>query len=100
MPISATQQPRNATNPRGLTTGTNHCRTSIIIPAARGRDEPPMQARPRGFRFSDAFLKKLKVPEGQREVIQFEAGTGLGVRVSANGQISFIVQLRLKDGSR
>jgi integrase len=40
------------------------------------------------------------MPEGRREVIQFEAGTGLGVRVSASGQISFIVQLRLKDGSR
>ncbi|HZZ21394.1 MAG TPA: integrase arm-type DNA-binding domain-containing protein [Roseiarcus sp.] len=54
----------------------------------------------RGVRFSDAYLKKLKLPPGRREVIQFEPGTGLGVRVSATGQISFIVQLRLKDGTR
>ena len=33
--------------------------------------------RPRGFRFSDAFMKKLKMPEGRREVIQFEENTGL-----------------------
>jgi integrase len=51
-------------------------------------------------RFSDAVLAKLKLPPGKRELIRFEAGTGLGVRLSANGQISFIVQLRLKDGSR
>ena len=62
-------------------------------------DEPPMQGRPRSFRFTDAFLKKVKVPKGRREVIQFEANTGLGVRVSAKN-ISFIVQTRLKDGRR
>jgi Arm DNA-binding domain len=55
-------------------------------------------SRPRGFRFSDAFFKKLKIPEGRREVVQFEAGTGLGVRASANGHVSFIGQLPLKDG--
>lgn len=51
-------------------------------------------------RFSDAYLAKLKVPEGKREFIQFEAGTGLGVRASATGNISFIIQTRLKDGRR
>ena len=77
--------------------------SKTIIPVthqARRRGEPPpLQARPRGFRFTDAFLQKLKMPDGKREVIQFEAGTGLGVRVSANG-IFFIVQLPLPDGKR
>ena len=59
-----------------------------------------MQARPRGHRFSDAFLRKLKLPSGKREAIQFEAGTGLGIRVLKSGQISFIGQLPLKDGTR
>ena len=66
-------------------------------PPAPGR---PLPMRPRGFRFSDAFMKKLKMPEGRREVIQFEENTGLGIRMSQTGQISFIVQLKLKDGSR
>jgi integrase len=71
-----------------------------LAPAARRRAEPPpLQARPRGFRFTDAFLQKLKMPEGQRELIQFEAGTGLGIRMSANG-IFFIVQLPLPNGGR
>ena len=56
-------------------------------------------SRPRPLRFSDAFFKKLKIPEGRREVVQFEAGTGLGVRASAKGHVSFIGQLPLKDGS-
>ena len=61
--------------------------------------------RPRGFRFSDDFMKQIKdrreeYLNGRREVIQFEDSTGLGVRVSQSGQISFIVQLKLKDGSR
>ena len=77
--------------------------TKTIIPATqqprRRAEPPPLQARPRGFRLSDAFLQKLKMPEGRREVIQFEAGTGLGVRVSANG-IFFIVQLPLPSGGR
>ena len=58
---------------------------------------PKRQAR---VRFTDAFLKKIKMPEGRREVFQFETGTGLGVRVSETGNISFIVQTRLKDGRR
>ena len=58
---------------------------------------PKRQAR---VRFTDAYLQKLKVPDGQREVIQFESNTGLGVRASATGNISFIVQTRLKDGRR
>ena len=33
-------------------------------------------------------------------MIQFEEGTGLGVRLSQTGQIRLIVQLKLKDGSR
>ena len=62
-----------------------------------------MQARPRkkrAFRFSDDFLDKLALPRGRREMIQFEEGTGLGIRLSQTGQISFLVQLKLKDGSR
>jgi integrase len=71
-------------------------------PTAPGR---PLPMRPRGFRFSDAFMKKIKdrreeYLNGRREVIQFEDSTGLGIRVSQSGQISFIVQLKLKDGSR
>jgi hypothetical protein len=58
---------------------------------------PRGQAR---LRFTDSYLLKLKVPQGQRELMQFEAGTGLGVRVSASGHIAFIVQTRLKDGRR
>ena len=73
--------------------------TKTIVPAARKRAEPPLQTRPRGFRLSDAFLQKLKMPEGRREVIQFEAGTGLGARVSAN-RVFFIVQLPLPNGRR
>ena len=53
------------------------------------------------FRFSDAFIEQdSRCRTGRREVIQFEDSTGLGVRVSQTGQISFIVQLKLKDGSR
>ena len=52
------------------------------------------------LQFSDAALSKLKIPPGKRELIRFEAGTGLGVRVSGQSQISFIVQHRLKDGTR
>ena len=37
---------------------------------------------------------------GRRELIQFEDSTGLGIRMSQTGQISFIVQLKLKDGGR
>ena len=69
-----------------------------IVPAAAGNSRLPM--RPRGFRFSDAFLKKLKMPPGKREVTQFEEGTGLGIRMSQTGVIYFIVQLKLADGKR
>ena len=76
--------------------------TTIPTPRAPGRRraEPALRAKPRGFRFTDAFINKLKLPEGKRKVIQFEAGTGLGIRVSQSGQVSFIVQLKLKDGDR
>jgi integrase len=78
---------------------------TLITTASSRRGKPPapgrpLPMRPRGFRFSDAFMKKLKMPEGRREVIQFEENTGLGVRMSQTGQISFIVQLKLKDGGR
>jgi integrase len=55
--------------------------------------------KPRSFRFTDKFLKKAMTPEelnGRREVIQFEDGTGLGVRISATN-CSFICQLK-RDG--
>ena len=76
--------------------------TTIPTPRTPGRRraEPALRAKPRGFRFTDAFINKLKLPEGKREVIQFEAATGLGIRVSQTGQVSFIVQLKLKDGAR
>ena len=72
--------------------------------AGRGR-EPALRAKPRGFRFTDTFMKKIidnldLFLNGRREVIQFEEASGLGVRVSQTGQISFIVQLKLKDGGR
>jgi integrase len=67
--------------------------------ASPGRDATGSRQGKRPSRFSDTYLKTLKPPPGQRELIQFEAGTGLGVRVSANN-ISFIVQTRLKDGRR
>ena len=51
-------------------------------------------------RFTDTYLEKLRVPEDKREIIQFESNTGLGVRASATGNISFICQTRLKDGRR
>jgi integrase len=53
----------------------------------------------RGLRFTDAMLAKLTLPPGKRDLIKFEAGTGLGVRVTGSG-ISFIVQLPLPDGAR
>jgi integrase len=54
------------------------------------------RARPR---FSDDYLRKLKLPPGKSELIQFETGTGLGIRASTTN-ISFLCQLRLKDGTR
>jgi integrase len=56
-------------------------------------DAPPL-------RFTDNYLKTLKPEPGKREKIVFErSSSGLGVRVSASN-VSFIVQLRLEDGSR
>jgi integrase len=54
--------------------------------------------KPRAFRFTDDFLKRAMSPgklKGRREVVQFEDGTGLGVRVSASN-VSFLVQLPRK----
>jgi integrase len=65
-----------------------------IVPAATGNSKLPL--RPPRFRFSDSFLNKLKMPPGKREVTQFEDGTGLGIRMSQTGVISFILQLPVK----
>ena len=76
--------------------------THTTTPPSR-RAKPPATQRPRkkrAFRFSDDFLAKYKLPDGRREVILFEETTGLGARFSQTGQISFIVQLPLKDGGR
>jgi hypothetical protein len=64
------------------------------------KEKQAMPKRQALVRFTDAYLQKLKVPDGQREVIQFESNTGLGIRASTTGNISFIVQTRLKDGRR
>ena len=77
--------------------------TPPSITPNRRRAKPPAPRRPgkkRAFRFSDDFLAKYKMPEGRREAILFEEATGLGVRISQTGQVSFIVQLKLKDGGR
>jgi integrase len=58
------------------------------------------QSPPRRFRFTNAFIARLEVPPGKNELVLFETGTGLGVKVSKSGHIGFLVQLRLKDGSR
>jgi integrase len=58
-------------------------------------------AKPRAFRVTDAFLRKAMTPaklKGRREVIQFEDGTGLGVRISATN-VSFLAQLPRKGRS-
>ena len=69
----------------------------MLVPIMSPATQPATQTY---RRFSDAMLAKLKVPPGARELIKFEAGTGLGVRVSASGQISFIGQLPLPDAAR
>jgi integrase len=51
------------------------------------------------LRFTDAYLRRLKVPPERKELIVFEAKSGLGVRVSPSN-ISFIVQLKMKNGRR
>ena len=61
---------------------------------------PQQPTTRRGLRFTDAYIAKLEVPNGRHELVVFETGTGLGVRVSASGYVGFLVQLRLKDGSR
>jgi integrase len=63
------------------------------MPKPRRADAP--------LKFTDAYLSKLKVPDGKRDITVFEAsGSGLGVRAANTGKIAFIVQLRLDDGSR
>ena len=70
-----------------------------MSPATRSHAMTAQPATQQYRRFSDAMLAKLEVPPGKRDLIKFEAGTGLGVRVTTSG-ISFIVQLPLPDGSR
>jgi hypothetical protein len=50
--------------------------------------------------FTDAFLKKLAVPRDKKDIVLFDDGTGLGVRKSDRGVISFLIQIRLRDGRR
>lgn len=51
--------------------------------------------------FTDAFLRKLAVPKGRRDIVIFERRSGLGVRKQAEtGVTSFLIQLRLPDGRR
>jgi hypothetical protein len=51
-------------------------------------------------RFTDDFLVKLTVPSGRKDVVLFEHGSGLGVRKTVTGAISFLIQLRRPDGTR
>lgn len=50
--------------------------------------------------FTDAFLKKLAVPRDKKDIVLFDDGTGLGVRKTDRGVISFLIQIRLRDGRR
>ena len=51
--------------------------------------------------FTDAFLRKLTVPKGRKDIVVFERRSGLGVRKQAEtGVTSFLIQLRLPDGRR
>ncbi len=57
--------------------------------------------------FTDAFLRKLTVPKGKtsngkerKDIVIFEPRSGLGVRKTDMGAVSFLIQLRLPDGRR
>jgi hypothetical protein len=50
--------------------------------------------------FTDAFLKKLAVPKGRKDIVLFEDGSGLGVRKTDRGAVSFLIQIRSRDGRR
>ena len=50
--------------------------------------------------FTGAFLKKLAVPRDKKDIVLFDDGTGLGVRKTDRGVISFLIQIRLRDGRR
>jgi integrase len=57
--------------------------------------------RERPARFTDDWLRKFKLQPGKAEEIVFEKDrTGLGIRATSRGNISFILQLRLGDGRR
>jgi integrase len=54
------------------------------------------------FRFSDAAIIRLKAEARKtgKEIIKFEPGSGLGVRVSPTGYVSWAGQLRRADGGK
>jgi integrase len=71
-------------------------RTMTTKPTGQAKPKKP----PPPHKFTDTNIKALKPEPGKRESIWFEGcGSGLGVRVSATN-VSFIVQLRTKDGGR
>jgi integrase len=57
--------------------------------------------RERPARFTEDWLRKFRLESGKTEEIVFEKDrTGLGVRATSGGNISFILQLRLENGRR
>ena len=50
-------------------------------------------------RFTDDFIKRMKVPPGRKDLVLFEDGSGLGVRKTDRGVVSFLIQLRIRDKS-
>jgi hypothetical protein len=50
--------------------------------------------------FTDAFLRDLAVPPGRKDIVAFEPRSGLGVRKTDMGAVSFLIQLRQRDGRR
>ena len=61
-----------------------------------GRDGRPPQWSP----FTDAFLRRLTVPKGKKDIVIFEHRSGLGVRKTDRGAVSFLIRLHLPDGRR
>ena len=53
---------------------------------------------PQGFH--RRFPEKLAVPRDKKDIVLFDDGTGLGVRKTDRGVISFLIQIRLRDGRR
>jgi integrase len=50
-------------------------------------------------KFTDTYIKKLKLPAGARDITLFEANTGLGVRKYASGRVVFHMQIKLAKGA-